>query len=80
MINREIMKLLREKTGKSLPRIYKMIEERQKVHAAKKETAAYLLAMEYDINIAKYLSNDELQEVREVKSPINSKGTTFCLM
>lgn len=70
MINREIMRILREKMGKSLPQIYRMIEERQKVHAVKKETAAYILAMESDINIAKFLGNDELREVREVKSPI----------
>ena len=70
MIKRQIMSLLKEKTGKSLSRIYQMIESRQKSHAVTRETAAYLLAMEYDINVAKYLSPDELAEVRGVKLPV----------
>lgn len=70
MINREIMNLLREKSHKSSRTIYKMIEQRQKDHAVNRETAAHLLAMEYDINIAKYLTEEELAKVREIKSPI----------
>ena len=74
MINRQIMRLLKEKSDKSLSRIYRMIESRQKSHAVTRETAAYLLAMEYDINVAKYLGPEELAEVRAVKSPVIVKA------
>lgn len=64
------MREIREKSSKSTTRIYKMIEERMKTHAVNKETAAYLLAMEHDINISRYLGEEQLKQVREVRSPI----------
>jgi len=67
MINKEILRLLRERTQLSVPGIYAAIERKKKQigYAYLKETAAYILASEYDIDISKYLESEELTEVRE---------------
>jgi len=67
MINKEIFKLLRERTGLSTPGLYHAIyRKREEIgYAYTKETAAYILASEYGIDISKYLKPEELAEVRE---------------
>jgi|SRR5208283_1178204 len=72
MINKQIMQLLQDRTKVTLQRIYQMIEDKkqQYSYAISKETAAYLVAAENDIDISKYLKEDELAKVREVKAVI----------
>jgi len=72
MINKQIFSLLLEKCKVTPQRIYRMIDEKKKHHnyTISKETAAYLLAAESGIDISKYLEEDELTKVREVKEPI----------
>lgn len=67
MINREILKLLRERLGLSIPGLYATIgrKKRQIGYAFSTETAAYILAVENDIDISKHLKPGELAEVRE---------------
>lgn len=67
MINKEIFKLLRERTRLSIPGLYAAIGRKKKEigYAYTTETAAYILAAEYDIDISKYLKPEELAEVRE---------------
>ena len=72
MISKEIMKLLLEKTKVSVPRIYQMIDEKKELYsyAISKETAASPVAAENGIDISKYLKEDELASVRELKAVI----------
>ena len=72
MINKQVMKLLLEKTGVTDKRIYQMIEEKKKAfqYSISKETAACLVAADHGIDISKILGEDELVKVREVaKTP-----------
>lgn len=66
------MKLLLEKTKVTVQRIYQMIDEKkaQYSYSVSKETAAYLVAAENGIDISKYLKDDELAKVRELKAVI----------
>jgi hypothetical protein len=70
VINKEIMQLLQDKTKVTLQRIYQMIDDKkqQYSYAISKETAAYLVAAENGIDISKYLKDDELAKVRELKA------------
>lgn len=72
MINKDIMKRLLEKTELSLQRVYQMIDDKRQQYsfAISKETAAYLVAAENTIDISKYLKEDELAKVRELKAVI----------
>lgn len=72
MINKQIMQLLQQKTKVTLQRIYQMIEDKkqQYSYSISKETAAYLVAAENDIDISKYLKDNELAKVRELKAVI----------
>lgn len=72
MINKEIMKLLLSKKGVTPQRIYQMIDEKKRLYgySITKETAAYLVAGDYGIDISKHLKEDELAKVREVKAPV----------
>src|SRR5208282_58755 len=66
------MKRLLEKTELSLQRVYQMIDDKRQQYsfAISKETAAYLVAAENTIDISKYLKEDELAKVRELKAVI----------
>jgi hypothetical protein len=72
MINKRIMQLLKDKTNVSVRRIYQMTEDKkqQYSYAISKETAAHLVAAENGIDISKYLKDDELGKVRELKAGI----------
>jgi len=72
VINKDIMKRLLEKTELSLQRVYQMIDDKRQQYsfAISKETAAYLVAAENTIDISKYLKEDELAKVRELKAVI----------
>jgi len=67
MINKEILRFLRERTQLSVPGIYAAIDRKkgQLGYAYSTETASYILASEYGIDISKYLKSEELTEVRE---------------
>lgn len=67
MINKEILKLLREKTKLSTPGLYWAIDRKKSQigYAYPTETAAYVLASENQIDISKFLKPEELREVRE---------------
>jgi hypothetical protein len=70
MINREIRKLLLDKSNLSKRRIYQLIEKKRKEYGytISRETAAYILAADhYDIDISKHLSDEELDKVREAR-------------
>jgi hypothetical protein len=68
MINKDVMKILLEKTGVTVQRIYQMINEKKKAYrySIGKETAAYLVAADNGIDISRILKEDELIKVREV--------------
>jgi phosphatidylserine/phosphatidylglycerophosphate/cardiolipin synthase-like enzyme len=73
MINRKIMQLLRKKTGKDIQGIYRLIshERKKRNYAIPKETAAYILAGQNNIDISRYLDEEDLSKVAvwtEVKS------------
>lgn len=67
MINKDIVKLLQEKTRLSTPGLYNAIDrkKRQIGYAYSTATAAYILASENQIDISKFLKPEELAEVRE---------------
>jgi len=67
MINKEILGLLRSQTKLSTPGLYAAIDrkKRQIGYACSTETAAYILASEYNIDISEHLKPEELAEVRE---------------
>lgn len=70
MINREIMKALREKTGRKTPqRIYQMIRQKKKEYnyTITTEMAAYLLAADYGIDVSKILPEEELAKLRTLR-------------
>lgn len=74
MIDRKIMKLLRSKTGKDIHGIYRLIsnERKRRGFTVRKETAAYLIAGELGIDIARYLSDEDLAKVtaaRDISKP-----------
>ncbi len=72
MINKQIMKLLLGKRGVTPQRIYQMIDEkkRQYGYSITKETAAYLVAGDYGIDVSKHLTDEELVKVQRVKAPV----------
>ncbi|MGA2972603.1 MAG: DUF2240 family protein [Candidatus Bathyarchaeia archaeon] len=72
MINKQIMNLLQDRTRVTVQRLYQMIEDKkqQYSYSISKETAAYLVAAENGIDISKYLKDDELSKVRELKAVI----------
>jgi len=55
MINKDIMKLLLEKTRVTPQRVYQMIEDKKALYSysISKETASYLVAAENGIDISK---------------------------
>jgi hypothetical protein len=69
MIPREIRNALMEKTGKTIRRIYQMIQEKKKEYkyTISKEMAAYILAAEKGIDISKILPEEELAKLRELR-------------
>jgi hypothetical protein len=72
VIDKKVMKILREKTGVTVQRIYQMIDDKKEAYqySISKETAAYLVAADNGIDISKILKEDELVKVREVaKTP-----------
>lgn len=71
MIDKQIFRLLQEKTGRKKSRIYQLINERRKIYnfTISREIAAYLLAADVGIDISKYLSTEELEEIRSIASP-----------
>jgi len=70
MINREIMNELKKK--KPLPTIYKLIKKIREKSGYKltKEETAYVLAGNLEIDIAKYLSKEELEGLRNTSTEI----------
>jgi len=76
LINKEVFKLLEEKTGRKKSRIYQLINNVRKMYnfTISREVAAYLLAAEVGIDISKYLSEEELKEIRSLTSPKIVKG------
>ncbi len=76
------MRRLRKESGRSKRRIYEMIDDTRKKHkfAISKETAAYLVAADYGIDISKEVSVDELGKVREVsriQQPVAEASRSF---
>lgn len=67
MINTQVMKLLREKTGRGHSRLYEMIEEKKREfgYSITTDTAAYLIAGEKGIDISDHVSEDDLAKVSE---------------
>jgi hypothetical protein len=65
------MKLLLEKTGVTIQRIYQMIDGKKREHnfTISKEAAAYLIAAEKGIDISKILSEKELEKLRGLREP-----------
>jgi hypothetical protein len=65
MINKKILALLRRETGKNIQGIYRLVERERKKrgYAIRKETATYILAGDYGIDIAPHLDDDELAKV-----------------
>jgi hypothetical protein len=68
MINKEIMKALCEKTGKTPQRVYQMIKEKKREYnyTITREMATYLLAAEYDIDVSEILPEEELEKLRNL--------------
>jgi hypothetical protein len=69
MINKEIMKALRENIGKTPQRVYQMIKEKKKEYnyTITTEMAAYLLAADYGIDVSKILPEEELVKLRTLR-------------
>jgi len=67
MINREILSLLKNKMGLSIPSLYAKIEKKRTEigYGYSTEVAAYVVAAEMHIDISKHLSAEELAAVRE---------------
>jgi hypothetical protein len=74
LIDKDVMRLLSEKTKVTRQRLYQMIDDKRAQYAfsISRETAAYLVAAENGIDISKYLKDDELSKVRELKAVIVS--------
>lgn len=69
MINKNLMKALRSKTGLSVPRVYSLIQEKQKQmnYIVTTEQAAALVAGEYGVNISRILPPEELAQIRNIQ-------------
>jgi len=68
-INRGIFQALLKKTGRTTQRVYQMIYEKRKEYdyTITRETAANLLAAQTEIDVAKFLGKEELDELRKLK-------------
>lgn len=71
-INKEIMKLLREKTGVSKRRIYQMKDAKKEEYkfTITNEEAVYLVAAENGIDISKILSEKDLEKLRGLREAV----------
>lgn len=69
MIDKELIKAIKNKTKLSIPRIYRMIQEKKESmnHLITKEQAAALLAGENGVKIDKIIEPDALSEIRNIK-------------
>jgi hypothetical protein len=69
MINKEIMKMLCERIGKTRRRVYQLIEKKKKDYGytITNEMAAYLLAADYDIDLSEILPEEELTRLRMLR-------------
>lgn len=76
MINKAIMNELLKKKSKS--RIYSMIcdARKQSGYRIKKEDAAYLIAGQTGVDIAKYLSDEQIEKIRTLQSSNSVKIMT----
>jgi hypothetical protein len=69
MINKEIMKMLCERIGKTRRRVYQLIDKKKKDYGytITSEMAAYLLAADYDIDLSEILPEEELEKLRTLR-------------
>lgn len=63
-VNQELLEKLEAKLGKSRRRIYELISERVNENKLPRNLAAIDLASDYNINIMKYATKEELDELR----------------
>ncbi len=63
-INQKLIERLKKTLGLSLPRIYKLIDEKVRENHLPRHLAAIVLASERDINISKFSSEEDLATIR----------------
>ena len=69
MIKKDLINEIKNKTGYSIPSIYRLIDKKmtQMNYLVTKKQAAALLAGENGVNLTKVLTDDELKEIRNIK-------------